>query len=74
MLVEALGPTGFEGIFRVTCVRRLEMMRQHRELILSILDTFLFDPLTSWINLVPHINEIRALNGSPPLSSDELKE
>eukprot|EP01053_Blabericola_migrator_P009826 Blabericola_migrator_1__9825@NODE_53_length_16193_cov_63_357497_g49_i0_p1_GENE_NODE_53_length_16193_cov_63_357497_g49_i0NODE_53_length_16193_cov_63_357497_g49_i0_p1_ORF_typecomplete_len4043_score861_20PI3_PI4_kinase/PF00454_27/1e53FATC/PF02260_20/4_6e14FAT/PF02259_23/3_6e03FAT/PF02259_23/5_6e08FAT/PF02259_23/0_029FAT/PF02259_23/7e03FRB_dom/PF08771_11/1_2e03FRB_dom/PF08771_11/4e09APH/PF01636_23/0_54_NODE_53_length_16193_cov_63_357497_g49_i075112129 len=74
MLVEALGPTGYEGVFRMACIRTMEMIRSNRELVLSILDTFLFDPLASWNSLLPFLPCILAELGRPPEAIDQVEQ
>lgn len=63
MLVEALGPAGHQGAFRNTCVKTQEVVRANSEFILSIIDTFLFDPLTSFKSLLPHVEDLRGCLG-----------
>mmetsp|Transcript_42630 Transcript_42630/g.76410 ORF Transcript_42630/g.76410 Transcript_42630/m.76410 type:complete len:194 (+) Transcript_42630:3323-3904(+) len=47
-IIDSLGPTGIEGIFRSVCGITLQVLRAHRETILSILETFVHDPLVEW--------------------------
>ncbi|EZG56717.1 phosphatidylinositol 3- and 4-kinase [Gregarina niphandrodes] len=72
MLLKALGPTGHRGIFQASAVRRTELVRQHQELLYSILDTIVFDPLTSWNALLRQMHEIRCL-ARLPRESDQVK-
>uniref|UniRef100_A0A6A7FPI8 non-specific serine/threonine protein kinase n=2 Tax=Hirondellea gigas TaxID=1518452 RepID=A0A6A7FPI8_9CRUS len=44
----ALGVTGVEGVFRSSCERVLSTMRQGCEVLLTLLETFLYDPLVDW--------------------------
>ena len=48
MLEAALGATGVEGNFRVTCECVLRVLRHHRELLLTLLEAFVYDPLVDW--------------------------
>mmetsp|Transcript_31909 Transcript_31909/g.75815 ORF Transcript_31909/g.75815 Transcript_31909/m.75815 type:complete len:304 (+) Transcript_31909:1273-2184(+) len=47
-LIDAFGPSGVEGVFRSVCGISLQVLRAHRETILSILETFVHDPLVEW--------------------------
>ncbi|UYV62498.1 SMG1 [Cordylochernes scorpioides] len=44
----ALGLTGVEGIFRVSCETVLKVMRRGRETLLTLLEAFVYDPLVEW--------------------------
>lgn len=44
----ALGVTGVEGAFRQSCESVLETLRQNKDVILMLLDVFVWDPLTEW--------------------------
>ena len=50
-MVHALGPTGVNGVFRKTCEVTLHVMRKERDPLLSVLQTFVYDPLVEWITL-----------------------
>eukprot|EP01104_Vermistella_antarctica_P000609 TRINITY_DN10760_c0_g1_i1.p1 TRINITY_DN10760_c0_g1~~TRINITY_DN10760_c0_g1_i1.p1 ORF type:complete len:903 (-),score=131.03 TRINITY_DN10760_c0_g1_i1:243-2702(-) len=44
----ALGLTGHEGVFRTVCEITLRQLRDNRATLLSVLESFLFDPLVEW--------------------------
>lgn len=44
----ALGVTGVEGKFRHTCETVLNLLSENRELLFSLLQTFVYDPLVDW--------------------------
>ncbi|XP_069036868.1 serine/threonine-protein kinase SMG1 isoform X1 [Lepisosteus oculatus] len=44
----ALGVTGVEGIFRLSCEQVIHMMRRGRETLLTLLEAFVYDPLVDW--------------------------
>ncbi|XP_028293251.1 serine/threonine-protein kinase ATR [Gouania willdenowi] len=44
----AMGPMGTEGLFRQACEVTLRLMRDQREPLMSVLKTFLHDPLVEW--------------------------
>nr|XP_022332154.1 serine/threonine-protein kinase ATR-like isoform X2 [Crassostrea virginica] len=47
-LVDALGPLGVEGIFRRSCEVTLRVMRDQMDPLMSVLRTFIHDPLVEW--------------------------
>ncbi|XP_037833578.1 serine/threonine-protein kinase ATR [Kryptolebias marmoratus] len=47
-MVHAMGPMGTEGLFRQACEVTLRVMRDQREPLMSVLKTFLHDPLVEW--------------------------
>ena len=55
-MVDALGVTGIEGSFRISCTETMKIVRENKKTILSVLETFLYDPLVEWIQ--GHTKEI----------------
>ena len=47
-MIDGFGVSGPEGVFRRTCEITLDVLRRHRGTILSIMDTFVNDPLVEW--------------------------
>lgn len=47
-LVSALGASGVEGVFRKSCEKTMEVLRQHKSTILTIVEVLLHDPLNAW--------------------------
>ena len=47
-MVDGLGITGYEGVFLRVCEITLGILRAHRETLLSVLETFIHDPLVEW--------------------------
>ena len=47
-MVDAFGPLGVEGPFRIACEIALRVMRQEKDLIMSVLRPFVYDPLVDW--------------------------
>jgi len=43
-----MGTLGVEGVFRKTCEIILHLIRNERELLVSVLKTFIYDPLVEW--------------------------
>ncbi|XP_055348071.1 serine/threonine-protein kinase ATR-like isoform X2 [Paramacrobiotus metropolitanus] len=47
-LVDAMGPLGVEGFFREACELTLSVIREQKASLISVLKTFLYDPLVEW--------------------------
>ncbi|XP_048190897.1 serine/threonine-protein kinase ATR isoform X2 [Perognathus longimembris pacificus] len=47
-MVYAMGPMGTEGLFRRACEVTLRLIRDQREPLMSVLKTFIHDPLVEW--------------------------
>ncbi|KAL3865678.1 hypothetical protein ACJMK2_043042 [Sinanodonta woodiana] len=47
-MVDAMGPMGFEGIFRLACEVTLRVMRDQMDPLMSVLRPFIYDPLVEW--------------------------
>lgn len=47
-MIEAMGPLGYEGIFRKSCEVTLRVMKDQRDPLMSVLKTFIYDPLVEW--------------------------
>ncbi|KAL3137629.1 hypothetical protein ABBQ38_004906 [Trebouxia sp. C0009 RCD-2024] len=48
-LVDAFGVCGYEGAYRRACEVTLQVLRTHRDTLLSILETLVHDPLVEWV-------------------------
>lgn len=85
-MVDAFGAYGYEGPFRKSCELTLNILRQHEDTLMTILETFLYDPTTDFIgpkkkkktNIVPDTPEgvlesVRnKVRGLPPTESVPL--
>jgi serine/threonine-protein kinase ATR len=47
-MVDAMGLSGYEGVFRRVCELTLHVLRNNRETLMSVLETFIHDPLVEW--------------------------
>ncbi|KAJ2310176.1 hypothetical protein H4S02_003575, partial [Coemansia sp. RSA 2611] len=47
-MVDAMGATGYEGVFRKSCEMTLRLLHEHRDALMSVLESFLHDPLVEW--------------------------
>jgi len=48
-MVSAFGPTGYEGPFRLACEAALGLMRKQKDVLMSSLRPFVYDPLVDWV-------------------------
>jgi len=48
MLIQAMEVTGIEGNFRLTCERVLQLLRNSNDIILAVLEAFVYDPVLNW--------------------------
>ncbi|KAI1893429.1 hypothetical protein AGOR_G00123630 [Albula goreensis] len=47
-IVDGMGVTGVEGVFRRCCEKTMEVMRSSQEALLTIVEVLLYDPLFDW--------------------------
>uniref|UniRef100_A0A8C9RH35 non-specific serine/threonine protein kinase n=1 Tax=Scleropages formosus TaxID=113540 RepID=A0A8C9RH35_SCLFO len=47
-IVDGMGITGVEGVFRRCCEKTMEVMRNSQEALLTIVEVLLYDPLFDW--------------------------
>ncbi|GBG70226.1 hypothetical protein CBR_g6357 [Chara braunii] len=47
-MVDGLGVTGYEGVFVRVCEITLSVLRSYKETLMSVLETFIHDPLVEW--------------------------
>ena len=47
-LETALGVTGVEGTFRASCEHVIKTLRKGKEILLTLLEAFVYDPLVDW--------------------------
>jgi FKBP12-rapamycin complex-associated protein len=48
MLTTAMGRSGTEGTYRLTCERVMRVLRDNRDSVMAMLEAFVYDPLISW--------------------------
>ncbi|XP_068435941.1 serine/threonine-protein kinase ATR isoform X2 [Clinocottus analis] len=59
-MVHAMGPMGTEGLFRQACEVTLRLIRDQREPLMSVLKTFLHDPLVEWSKQAKGLSKAQA--------------
>ncbi|KXS98458.1 hypothetical protein AC578_8070 [Pseudocercospora eumusae] len=67
-MVDAMGPYGYEGPFRKCCELTLGLLRQERDTLMTVLETFLYDPTTDFVG-----KKKRCTAGVPETPADILE-
>ncbi|KAI0700624.1 hypothetical protein BC835DRAFT_1404834 [Cytidiella melzeri] len=47
-IVDGFGITGVEGVFRIACEITMQLLRDNKDCLMSVLDAFIHDPLVEW--------------------------
>ncbi|KAH9844382.1 uncharacterized protein C8Q71DRAFT_696515 [Rhodofomes roseus] len=47
-IVDGFGITGVEGVFRIACEVTMQLLRDNKDTLMSVLDAFIHDPLVEW--------------------------
>jgi serine-protein kinase ATM len=47
-MIAPMGVSGVDGIFRKTCEKTIQILREHEKTITTILEVLLYDPMYSW--------------------------
>lgn len=77
-MVDAMGLTGYEGHFRRTCEETLRVLRNHRDMLMSVLNPFVFDPFveesmqSKFRNAGPKKNRAKAKSGFGGLINEDV--
>eukprot|EP01080_Neovahlkampfia_damariscottae_P002252 gene2252-2426_t len=64
MLVNAMEVSGIEGSYRSTCESVMNVLRQHKESVMAMLEAFVHDPLINWRLFVDEKVEIGSRKSS----------
>ncbi|XP_050412148.1 serine/threonine-protein kinase mTOR [Patella vulgata] len=48
MLINAMEVTGIEGNYQMTCQSVMEVLREHKDSLMAVLEAFVYDPLLNW--------------------------
>ncbi|KAJ3108188.1 Serine/threonine-protein kinase smg1 [Physocladia obscura] len=47
-IIEAMGVTGIDGPFKIACETTLQAIKDRRDCVLAILNSFVYDPIVDW--------------------------
>ncbi|QHO17058.1 hypothetical protein HN873_033624 [Arachis hypogaea] len=64
-LIDGMGVTGVEGVFRRCCEETLSVMRNNKEALLTIVEVFIHDPLYKWA-----LSPLKALQRQKEMDDD----
>jgi len=56
-MVDAMGISGHLGVFRRVCEITLSVLRNNKDTLMSVLETFIYDPLVEWSKREDHKRE-----------------
>ncbi|KAI0322491.1 hypothetical protein OF83DRAFT_1093546 [Amylostereum chailletii] len=66
-MVDGLGVTGPEGVFRIACETTFEILTANKDTLMSFLDPFIHDPLVEWEDEKRKLErDARKVNGHGP--------
>ncbi|XP_011366455.1 serine-protein kinase ATM isoform X2 [Pteropus vampyrus] len=79
-IVDGMGITGVEGVFRRCCEKTMEVMRNSQETLLTIVEVLLYDPLFDWtmnplkaLYLQQRLEDETELHSTPNAAHQECK-
>eukprot|EP00854_Cymbomonas_tetramitiformis_P001078 gene1078-1627_t len=72
-LVDGCGITGYEGMFSKVCEITLKVLRENRESMMSVLETFVHDPLLEWTTAAMRRQTTEEPNNRPRKALDKIK-
>jgi serine/threonine-protein kinase ATR len=55
-MLDAFGISGVDGAFKIACCTSLDVLRKNKDLLMSVLETFLHDPLCEWSKKSKHLH------------------
>lgn len=67
-MVDAMGPYGYEGPFRKSCELTMKLLRQSKDTLMTVLETFLYDPTTDFVG-----KKKRSTHGVPETPQEILE-
>jgi ataxia telangiectasia mutated family protein len=70
-LVDGLGVTGVEGVMRRCCEETLRVVRAHKEMLLTVVEVFIHDPLYRWALTAAEANRKQALQDGEVRGDEE---
>lgn len=72
-MIDGLGITGYEGIFLRVCEITLSVLRTHRETLMSVLETFIHDPLVEWTKSQKSSGEVQNPHAQRAIANIEAR-
>lgn len=59
--------TGLDGNYRITCHTVMEVLREHRDSVMAVLEAFVYDPLLNWRLMDSKSPSASPQSDAPPL-------
>ncbi|KAF1999599.1 hypothetical protein P154DRAFT_467308, partial [Amniculicola lignicola CBS 123094] len=72
-MTDAMGPSAIEGPFRVSAERTYALLRQHKETLMTILETFVHDPTADFVGGAPGARKKKKVGGVPETPKEVLE-
>nr|XP_054768445.1 serine/threonine-protein kinase mTOR-like [Lytechinus pictus] len=73
MLINAMEVTGIDGNYRITCESVMQVLREHKDSIMAVLEAFVYDPLLNWRLMdTPKGKRSKARSGAYSTSQSDL--
>jgi len=47
-IIDGFGISGVEGVYRIACEVTMQLLRDNKDSLMSVLDAFIYDPLVEW--------------------------
>jgi serine/threonine-protein kinase ATR len=73
-VIDGFGVAGVEGVFRRSCETTLSVLRKHCGTILSVMDTFVHDPLVEWARDEKKLRNVAATSGVAEAENPQAKD
>lgn len=70
LMVFALGVSGVDGAYRITCENVMSLLRRNKDNLLAILEAFIYDPLINWSGDLEETKDAKAADPTSPVSDD----
>jgi len=70
-MVDAMGVNGYEGTFRKSAEQTMRVLREKKEMLLTVLEVFLVDPLYKWALSAAKIQRLRPLTEGDEAANSE---
>ncbi|KAI0797124.1 hypothetical protein C8Q75DRAFT_710778 [Abortiporus biennis] len=72
-IVDGMGVTGVEGVFRIACEITLQLLRDNKDTLMSVLDAFVHDPLVEWEDEKRKLREAQRRRNDPNAKNNYVK-
>jgi FKBP12-rapamycin complex-associated protein len=74
LLIKAMEACGIDGNYTLTCINVMEMIRENRDSLLAILESFVTDPLLNWKLITNELATANLDTGQPGALKQSIKQ